>query len=169
MQIDFNHDATGLFPLAAQQLINRVGLVFGIPRCPNLAPSLADGRTQQTQRARRNRLRLLNPGAVKVLQRLDTVRRVVLHPLKDNQPAPVAVEDEIALDVKMRQHAELLNLRFDERLHAVPQRFLNLADADGLAVGVKQVRLNNRLGEEMRLTATPPTMRALVASRLQQR
>ena len=149
--------------------VYRVSLVLRVPTCPNLAPRFTDGRAQQAERARRYALRLLNPGAVKVFQRFDTVGGVVLHPLEDNQSFALLREDQVALHVKQRRHAQRLNLAFYQCLHTMPQGLLNFADAHRLAVRVHDVLLYHHLGKEVRLAAATSAMCALVTCRVKQR
>jgi hypothetical protein len=94
---------------------------------------------------------------------------VVLHPLEDNQAVTVLRLDDRLLNLEVSARAHLLDLQLEQALDRLRQALLHLTHADRAPPLVHQMRLDDHLGEEVRLPRTSPAMRALIAGRLQER
>ena len=95
-------------------------------------------------------------------------RCVILHALEDDE-AFAGRFYPVVEDAEQRPDTELLDLLLDEPLCRLCQSALNLADADGSGAELQDARLDEELGEEVALAATPASVSALVAGWLQER
>ena len=93
---------------------------------------------------------------------------VILHALEDDD-AFAGRFYLVVKDAEQWPDTELLDLLLDEPLCRLCQSALNLADADGSGAELQDARLDEELGEEVALAATPAPVSALVARRLQER
>ena len=94
-------------------------------------------------------LRLLHPGDVVTLERLDRVSRVVLHALKDDTTASRRV-NYCLLHVKQRTKAHRLDLHFQQLLDRLVQRALHFTDTHRVSFGAHAPRYQH-FRHEMRL------------------
>ncbi len=152
---------------AAEQLVHRVALAGRVPREPQLRPRLAQGRAQQVQAADRQGLRLLDPGDVVALQRLDALGGVVLHALEDDAAAP-RPQDAVGQHPEVAAEAQRLDLVLDQPLDRLVERALHLADAHRPHRRRLDAAPHQQLGERVRLAGAAAAMHGLVARRRQQ-
>ena len=162
-----DHDRAGRLP-GAQEVVDGVGFPARIPRRPQFRALGADGRAQQRQAARRQRLGFLDPGDPESLQRLDRFGGVVLHALEDDQ-AVAGGCDPVAVDPELRTDAEGGDLALDQALAGLRQRLLDFADADRERAPGRLAFFDQKLAEKMRLSRSATAEGALVAGRPQQR
>jgi len=102
--------------LTSQQNINRVCRLVWIPAKPQLRTRLSDRRAHQIQTALAQALRFLAPKNVIPLQRLDRIASVILHALKDDQPAMSGL-DLCVLHVEVSPGVHCLDLADQELLY----------------------------------------------------
>jgi len=164
--VGLNHHGVGWKVRAPEKLVDRVGLQLRVPREPQLGAGLADRRAKQPERGRRQAAGLLDPRHVVALQRLDAFRRVVLHP-DEVDLAAAGRPDHLVEDLEARD-VELPDLVLDQALGAVPQRLLDLTDAQDAERRNLDAPSNSHRGEEVRLARPPTAPGALVASGLEQ-
>ena len=118
-----------------------------IPAGPQLGFLGANSRAQQRKTARAQILRLVDPGDLKALQRLDGFSSVMLHAAEDND-AVAGRCDLVAVDSELVAEAQRRDLAFDQALGGLRQRPLGFANADRRRAALGLAGLDQQLPEE---------------------
>ena len=108
-------------------------------------------------------MRLLDPRNSKVLERLDQLRRQILHALKHDH-ATTGRNDAVSENFEHMSNTESLNFILKQFLGRLDQAALYFSDANSACIRCQQTLFDEQLSEEVRLAASPPTMRGAVAS-----
>jgi hypothetical protein len=138
-----------------------------IPAEPNLRSWFTNGGAQQLQRPGAQGLSLINARDVETLEGLYRFRRMILHTLEDHQ-ATAGRFDSVVQDLEIRPELISPDRVLDQALRALGQHPLDLPNEDDRGRLPNHAALNRQPDKEMRLAATPPTMRRFVSGVSQQ-
>jgi hypothetical protein len=138
-----------------------------VPGKPELGLGFADGWTEQVETGLAEALGFFHPGAVVALQRLDRIRRVVLHTLEDDRPVALAGLDDGILHLEVSPGIHGLDLGFEQTLDGLVERLLNFAHANAAPLLVHDVGLDHELGKHVGFARASATPCAFIAAGVQ--